>query len=255
MISLPVLLVTALLVLTPAPAAAYVTAPWSPILLWKPAPNVSPEPLSYLLYNDSGTRIFVHHYDTGSNYTFEPAQSGYLSDGQRKLKFHPTEIRCSSTDPSQRCIVRPVWFGLLPGIVLDLIDKQPLTLAKENRPDFRQQRYVPSNVVSLSSPSRNRVDLRKLLRAYLERMVTIYYRSGEADMNRKLAKLKSWFKRTLWQTVPRDLIPELERYEAVCQCIHNNTRSGLSIQEIFRQNTCGPHTTKQIRSKILSRVR
>ncbi|GEM_PF-865844 len=252
--SLPIFFAVALLFLTPAPAIPYVTAPWSPGMLWESRNAATPEPLAYLLYNNTGTPVFVHHYKTGANFTFDRAQSGYLTYERKRLKFHPTELRCSSVQPSKRCVVRFVRFGLVPGLVLELLDSQPIDYIKEKRVDFKQQRHVPGNLVSPSSQSGKGADLRKPLRIYLERMVHIYYHSRGADKNRKLANLRSMFNSTLRQMVPKDLLSNLERYEAVCQCIHNGARSGLSIQEIFRQKTCDTRTTKQIRSEILNRL-
>jgi len=259
---------TALLCLAPGAAIPYECFGWSPST---PSNTFHREPRAYLIYNGTGTRVFVYHPNTAAKYTFEPGQSGYLAHEGEELAFYPEQIRCEALQPGKICVIHAVTFDLVPGLILKAVAFRPPTRVPQNvagarvRPSERARPVSPRRPASGvgNTPDRGRdsvsprprasADSSDTLRRFMERMVTVYYRSRAAEKDRKLAELDRIYREKLRPILSSELNKELEGYEDVCQCIHEKVRSGVGLPTIFKDKICGDRTTKQIRSDIVSK--
>ena len=250
--------VVALLSVAPLGACAYVCSDWVPTRVWNPAYYIPKKRGAYQVYNNTGVTVFVYHQRSGTRYTFRPGQSGYLATNGGKLEFHPSELRCGSPEAGKECIIRFAMFGQAPGIVLELPRYRPAAYVRP-RVAVRRQPRQPTRATqrppSGRSQSYHAGDAGEILRTFLERMVHIYCHSRGAEKERKLADLRSAFNRRLRGRIPRNIYPELERYESVCRCIHEQIRSGAPLATIFKERRCGGRSTKQIRAEIVAGFR
>jgi hypothetical protein len=135
---------------------------------------------------------------------------------------------------------------------------QPVSL-KQTSPQARDKNnsyiyHVPTFVQSsFVSPDRDCCDCDKL-KEYVEELTHVYY-GPTGTHEERLHSLKSRFRNFLEQALPPELARELPKYEALCDCVRNEVRSGLSLRDIYARKLCGDETTKGKRMEILAKCK
>ncbi len=250
----------ALMSLVPLAALAYECSGWTPLRLWDGSFSVPRERQGYLVYNNTGTVVFVYHPETRSRYTFAPGQSGHLGQDGMVLKFHPSEIICGSLDCRRQCTVRLALIDLVPVVVLELAHRRPAPRyvrrqAPSSQPPERRQIRKKTSARVRPVPDQVRADPCAVVRVYLEKMVHIYCRYQGVELGRRLNDLKYRYANRLRRMVPQDIFADVGRYESICQCVNKLAASGMDTKKIFTERRCGDFTTKQLRARIIDRLR
>ncbi len=93
------------------------------------------------------------------------------------------------------------------------------------------------------------------LSAHMERLVHIYSRLGGAEKQKRLSALNLEYRAFIEGALPTELRLELENYRRLCECIHRQGGSGLSLSDIYGRRLCGKISTKEKRSEILGKCR
>ena len=248
------------LCLVPLATWAYECSGWTPIRLWDGSFSIPRERQGYLVHNNTGTVVFVYHPATRSRYTFAPGQSGHLGHDGRVLKFHPSDIICGSLDCSRQCVVRLALIDLVPVVVLELAGRRPAPRYVRRSPAAsRSPARVPTQQTTSHrfrpSPDQVREDPCEIVRVYLEKMVHIYCRYQGVELRRRLDDLKDHYVNRLRRMVPRDVFTDMGRYESICQCVNKLAASGMDTKKIFKERRCGGSSTKQLRARIVNRLR
>jgi hypothetical protein len=249
-----------LLSLVPTPASTYECSGWTPLRLWDGSFSVPRERQGYLVHNNTGTVVFVYHPETRSRYTFAPGRSGRLGQDGRVLKFHPSEIVCGSIDCSKRCIVRLALINLVPVVVLELAGRQPPP-GYASVPRRASGPVTPPRVRPAASrrvrarPVEVSREPSEIVRVYLEKMVHIYCRYRGVELRRRLEELKDSYTNKLRRVLPQDVVPDVGRYESVCRCVNELAASGMNTTKIFAEKRCGDASTRQLRARIIDRLR
>ncbi len=212
---------------------------------------------AYRIHNNTGTAADVLHDRLGVRYSFAPGQTAFLAAAGCKLKFHPSEIRCWTNVPCTRCIIRPAVVDTAAVLMLELVGTAPPSnIARMRHATLRAQPAAAIVQQPTRSPAQGtNLDVPGTLREFMERMVHVCYYSRGAEKDRKLGQLKQTYQERLQHVLPQNILSELGNYEAVCQCIHKQASSGLSMSEIFSRKRCGDFTTREMRARILSALR
>jgi hypothetical protein len=156
--------------------------------------------------------------------------------------------------------VRLALIDLVPVVVLELADRPRAPRYVRRSPaDSRPRARVPTQRTTSGRfrplPDQVREDPSKIIRVYLEKMVHIYCRYQGLELRRKLNDLKDRYANRLRRMVPQDIFADVGRYESVCQCVNKLAASGMDTNKIFAERRCGDSTTKQLRARIIDRLR
>jgi len=95
----------------------------------------------------------------------------------------------------------------------------------------------------------------RLLNEYLERFVHICSKSTDADVESRLASLKTHHRNVIEQMKSAGLDTALVNYEQACRCVNRSINSGTALKVIYSGNLCGTVSTKQLRTNIVNKCR
>jgi hypothetical protein len=151
--------------------------------------------------------------------------------------------------------MRVVSFEHQPGLALESVHCQPARYVRQGVSNFQNDKPKPSQSEPRYIQSSSAGDPCDIVRTYLEKMVNAYYRSRGTDRERRLAELRTVYDVQLRPILPKEIRSELERYEATCQCIHDLKNKGMDLKAIYSEKRCGDLSTKEMRSRIVARLR